>query len=225
MQFDSKKAQETWIEHAVLILSTTNMTHTIWPHCLLAFQAFSGGPINICPGVGLEGTDGTEVVIFEHTSMGTGGLVLNQPTPVLLKDLSIPRFSGVFGSNALMLGYGLVEHESEEESKSNIKIGDMAPWFWLHDIEGISGSVQLDGAGNAGQSLYMGGNLEEAIERVEAENIDPLQHFKFFWKYRAWQSGELDEEIKNGKWANVFPQDPQKALLAYSMARLPDIQD
>uniref|UniRef100_A0A7S4JIZ4 Uncharacterized protein n=1 Tax=Odontella aurita TaxID=265563 RepID=A0A7S4JIZ4_9STRA len=197
--------------------------------CLLVFRfvqlchGYYSQPSVISPGIGLEGRDGTEVVIFEHTSFGTGGLVLNRPTPVLLKDLAMPRFSGVFGSNALMLGYGVSLSESDTEGPGdNIKIGDMAPWFWLHDIDGISGSFRLEGASH---TLYMGGNLEVAVEKVKAENIDPLQHFKFFWKYRAWKSGELDEEIKRGKWANVRAQDPKRALEAYSIPRLPGIQE
>jgi hypothetical protein len=82
------------------------------------------------PGTGLKSkrkTDTTleEVLIFEHTELGTGGLVLNRPTPCLLRDLNIPRFE-VFGSNALMLGCGM----DNEGAGTNVAIGEMSPWFW-----------------------------------------------------------------------------------------------
>ncbi len=92
------------------------------------------------------------VVIFEHTSHGAGGLVLNRPTPIVLRDLKIPRFSnGVFGQHRLYFGCGILsspvtsartkgklkqgndEEESEDEQDrgySQVAIGDMSPWFW-----------------------------------------------------------------------------------------------
>ena len=43
----------------------------------------------IVPGTGLvSGDKAVQVVIFEHTSLGTGGLVLNHPTPIRLRDLA-----------------------------------------------------------------------------------------------------------------------------------------
>jgi hypothetical protein len=61
------------------------------------------------PGVGIRSRDGsTHVLLFEHTpEHGTGGLVLNQATPLRLKDLQIPLFHRAFAENSLMLGAGL----------------------------------------------------------------------------------------------------------------------
>ena len=95
-------------------------------HVFTAVTAFSA----IHPGTGLvskrrRDAGLEEVLIFEHTERGTGGLVLNQPTPCLLQDLNIPRFE-VFGSNALMLGCGM----QSDGSGTNVAIGEMSPWFW-----------------------------------------------------------------------------------------------
>lgn len=101
-----------------------------------------------------------QVVIFEHTSHGAGGLVLNRPTPVTLQDLNIPRFSNsVFGQHRLYFGCGIlaptvrvaqrrsktklasegddqdededeVDDEDDDNVESQVAIGDMSPWFW-----------------------------------------------------------------------------------------------
>ncbi len=162
----------------------------------------------IVPGTGLVSRDkAVQVVIFEHTSLGTGGLVLNCPTPIRLRDLQIPRFE-VFKNHTLMHG----GHGTEESSGSNVPIGDMAPWFWLHCNDVISNSFRLEGAAGP---LFMGGNLDEAIELIQKDQLDPFT-FKFFYKYRQWEGGELEKEIENAQWT-VSLQDPAAAVRPYSL--------
>lgn len=160
----------------------------------------------ILPGTGLVSKNGgVQVVIFEHTSLGTGGLVLNQPTPISLRDLNIPRFQA-FGSHALMLGCG----SSAKGREFNVPVGDMAPWFWIHTCSDISKSFPLKGASG---ELYMGGNLDEATALIEQDKLDPFL-FKFFYKYMSWEGDALEREISEGQWT-VGPQDPAEAIRPY----------
>lgn len=164
----------------------------------------------ILPGTGLVSTNNAvdlQVVIFEHTPLGTGGLVLNQPTPICLRDLDIPRFQK-FENHTIMLGCG----SSNEEGNFNVPLGDMAPWFWIHSSTNIGKSFPLE---NAEGPLFMGGNLEEATLLIEQEELDPLS-FKFFYKYMKWEGDELQREIDEHKW-KVSKQDPSKALRPYSL--------
>ena len=130
--------------------------------------------------------------------------MLNCPTPLCMGELPIPRFQP-FKDLPLMLGSGLGEDEEEE---CNIALGEVSPWFWLHDVDGIPGSFAMPGAAGV---LYMGGNIEEATKKLEQEQIDPKGRFKFFRKYKAWSAGELEKELKQGLW-KAMEQDPKEAL-------------
>lgn len=181
----------------------------------------------ITPGTGLwSKKTNDQVVIFEHTDHGTGGLVLNCPTPLCIGQLPIPRFQP-FKELPLMLGSGLerttrtttiaslneddeedeVDQQGEEESNT-IALGEVSPWFWLHDVEDIPGSFPLPGAKG---KLYMGGSIEEAVKRLEEKNINPVGRFKFFRKYKVWPSGQLEKELERGEWV-AMEQDPKQAL-------------
>ena len=184
----------------------------------------------IGPGCGLISKDfNVEVVIFEHTEMGTGGLVLNCPTPLTIGSLNIPRFHA-FEELPLMLGNGMIleqeEGEEEEEDENdiysnnsidnnrddimtnNVCLGEVSPWFWIHNMENLPGSYEL---GQASGPLYMGGNIEEATKRLQEQNINPRGRFKFFRKYMSWKAGELEEALDRGEWTAI-DQDPEQAL-------------
>ena len=98
--------------------------------------------------------------------------------------------------------------EADDTDCSHVALGDLSPWFWLHDIANLTGSTRLEGAAGP---LYMGGNLEEATEYLIQQRIDPKNHFKFFRKYKQWPVGQLEHEVQMGKWT-ATAQDPQKAL-------------
>ena len=193
----------------------------------------------ICPGTGLYSLKtNTRVVIFEHTIHGTGGLVLNCPTPLCIGQLPSSRFRP-FKELPLMLGSGLEEERKEDDdddddnddedhdandenddgmsnkkkNNDSIALGEVSPWFWLHDLDDIPGSSALPGAAG---TLYMGGDLEEAIKRLEERGINPLGHFKFFRKYKTWQVGELEDELQRGIWV-AMEQDPKQALEPVSL--------
>mmetsp|Transcript_6161 Transcript_6161/g.12466 ORF Transcript_6161/g.12466 Transcript_6161/m.12466 type:complete len:205 (+) Transcript_6161:159-773(+) len=174
----------------------------------------------IVPGTGLQATrlrkgdiSLVQIVVFEHTEHGTGGLVLNKPAPILLRDIASPRFKA-FGSNSLMLGCGV--ESTDEDRRDNVALGDMSPWFWLHDVDNIPGSFKLPGADGP---LFLGGNIEELTQRVGAAGMDPLTHVQFFWKYKLWGPGQLSSELASGLW-EVNAQDPEEALRVHSMRML-----
>ena len=182
---------------------------------VFALSFAPGAGLSIVPGLGfVNKKSGEKVVVFEHTlENGTGGLVWNRPTPVLLGDLNIPRFQNEFASSSLMLGCGVESTGTEGQ----FSIGDMAPWFWLHNMPDLEGSYLLDGARGP---LFMGGNIEKAIERIREDDPDLRAgyRFKFFWKYKSWKSGQLSQEIASGEWHQVQPQDPDKVLEPFSIA-------
>jgi putative AlgH/UPF0301 family transcriptional regulator len=162
----------------------------------------------IGPGTGLRSKDSAvEVVVFEHTENGTGGLVLNCAAPLNIGSLNIPRFQA-FKELPLMLGNGM--SEDDDGGISTVALGEVSPWFWLHDLEDIPGSFVLE---KASGPLYMGGDIEEAAKRLQEEKIDPRDRFKFFRRYVIWQDGQLEQALNDGEWV-ATEQDPKKALKA-----------
>ena len=209
----------------IVVIATTTMTNNnngvAFVHGYLHHNNNNRGTsiINIAPGIGLSSPKtNMEIVIFEHTEMGTGGLVHNCPTPLSMGELPIPKFR-FYKDLPLMLGCGVnvdcSDDDEEEEqdgiyssSSSSVALGEVAPWFWLHDIPNISGSYELESAAGP---LYMGGNIEEATQALQRSNLDYKGHIKFFREYKVWQSGELEEELSQGLWI-ASRQDPTKAL-------------
>lgn len=100
----------------------------------------------------------------------------------------------------------------EEEDTANpideIPLGQVSPWFWLHDMEDIPGSFALEGAAGP---LFMGGSIDFATQQLVKEEINPVGRFKFFRKYKQWAPGELQKEIQRGEWKTT-EQDPSVAL-------------
>ena len=166
--------------------------------------------LSLEPGVGFRSRDGSmHVVLFEHTEQyGSGGLVLNQPTPLRLKDLHIPLFHEAFADNSLMLGGGMTN-----DKETNVAITDMAPWFWLHTVPNLPKSTPLSAAEGP---LYIGGSIDVATEWIQEGNVS-LSDFKFFYKYKQWGPGELIKEIaQQDFWIDVGPVQAKEAVKMYS---------
>jgi len=173
-------------------------------------DAAAAAALTIQPGMGFRTKGGQEaerIVVFEYTEeYGTGGLVYNRPTPIRLEDLKIPKFAP-FGKHRLYLGSGMTT--DEDGDGSNIPVGDMAPWFWLHDDPNLSGtSTKMEGSvasAGGGDFLYMGGNLEDFSTN------DHL--IKFFTRYRKWGPGQLEEELLKGTlWTDLVALSPDEVL-------------
>lgn len=183
--------------------------------CLVLTLIFSTlDALSLEPGVGLRSKDGSmHVVLFEHTDHhGTGGLVLNQPTPLRLKDLQIPRFHEAFAEHSLMLGGGV-----KNDKETNVAITEMAPWFWIHTVPDLPKSTPLKGAKGR---LFLGGNIDVATEWIRQGEVSSSD-FKFFFKYKQWGPGELVTEItQKDLWTEVGPIQAEEAVQMYSFPRV-----
>jgi hypothetical protein len=73
-----------------------------------------------------------------------------------------------------------------------IVIGDMAPWFGIHNVDDLAdSSTRLEGAE---ERIYLGGNIERASELVTRKEADPYC-FKFFRKYTGWDLESLTKDF------------------------------
>ena len=142
-------------------------------------------PIHVVPGRGMvlipepfhcEKMFGRSVVLLiDHTSEGTMGLVLNKPFPLSLSDI----FHDIAGGR-------------------NIPIYWCGPLgadtiFYLHTIEGIPGAFPV------GKGLYVNGDFNAVRDYI---NRTPSVEgtLRFFMGYSGWESGQLEQEIEENTW-------------------------
>ncbi len=150
-------------------------------------QAWSEAPTITAPAKGLflvatpKLTDPnfaeTVVLICEHGSDGTLGLIVNRPTPVRLAE-ALPQVGVLKGTsyqvywggpvepNGLMLLYRLAEAQSEMREV-------------LKDV-------------------YVGGQLE-TVERLITQP-KPRETFRAYAGYAGWAPGQLEMEMTFGSW-------------------------
>ena len=122
------------------------------------------------------------VFIYEHGPRGTCGVILERPTAFTMGETS-PNI-GIFAPNTLFMGGGGGE--------------DTALMFHKYDLSGYSKYV--------GGGIYLGG-IREARQLLEDRKAHP-KDFKFIFNNVQWQPGQLDQEIKDGRWDIVrIPYD------------------
>jgi putative transcriptional regulator len=118
----------------------------------------------------------TVVLVCEHhPENGTVGLIINKPINLKLNDVveDFPPFKG-----KVFLG-GPVGTDTLQ---------------FLHSLGNkIEGSVQLS------DKLYWGGNFEQIKVLIRDEKIKP-NDIRFYLGYSGWQSGQLDNELKDNSW-------------------------
>jgi putative transcriptional regulator len=118
----------------------------------------------------------TTILIVEHNEAGSTGFVTNKPYGKSLHDLIEFNHSKPF---PLMDG-GPV---------------DRAHLFVLHKrTDLIEGGKQLP------NGLYLGGNMDQVIEAINAGAINQ-QEIQLFIGYCGWDKGELEAELKEGSWS------------------------
>jgi putative transcriptional regulator len=72
---------------------------------------------------------------------------------------------------------------------------DRAHLFVLHKrTDLIEGGKQLP------NGLYLGGNMDQVIEAINAGAINQ-QEIQLFIGYCGWDKGELEAELKEGSWS------------------------
>lgn len=115
------------------------------------------------------------ILLIEHNSEGTMGLILNKSLPLFLNNI-------------------LKEFHCSE----NIPIYKGGPLstdtlFYLHTIEGISGALPL------AKGFFLNGDFE-AIKRYILQG-NPLEgKIRFFLGYSGWEHEQLHQEIEENTW-------------------------
>ena len=113
------------------------------------------------------------ILILEHNSSGTTGIILNKKSNLMIVE-ALPSL------NLLKpLYYG--------------GAFDTKVISYLHSNKNIPESIYL------GNNLYWGGNFEAVSEMVE-QHLFNLDEINFFAGFVHWEIGQLGEEINNSKW-------------------------
>lgn len=124
----------------------------------------------------------TVVLICDHDTTGTMGLVLNRPY-----SSGFIKLEGISEVNSLMIG-GPVNADSLMIMHKDPTIREAWP---------ISGDY------------YLNGETEQIITEWKDGNLDSTNCF-FFLGYAGWGEGQLEMEISNGGWI-VF-EDPGNVI-------------
>ena len=135
-------------------------------------------------GISIKSTDSligsffedTTILIVEHNEGGSTGFVTNKPYGKSLHDLIEFKHSKPF---PLMDG-GPV---------------DRAHLFVLHKRPDL-----IEGGKQLTNGLYLGGNMEQVIEAINARAINQ-QEIQLFIGYCGWDEGELEAEVEEGSWS------------------------
>ena len=118
----------------------------------------------------------TIILIVEHNEAGSTGFVSNKSFDKSLHDLIEFSHSKPF---PLMDG-GPV---------------DRAHLFVLHKRPDL-----IEGGKQLTNDLYLGGNMDQVIEAINAGAINQ-QEIQLFIGYCGWDKGELEAEVEEGSWS------------------------
>ena len=122
------------------------------------------------------------ILLCEHSSEGSFGLVLNRPSPMQLSEVS-----GMKLPEGLQLGVG----------------GPVQP-NTLHFVHPFG--EEIEGALSVAEGIWWGGNLESLLEGIDDERVDALD-VRFFLGYSGWGDGQLEVEIDEGGWIVLSATD------------------
>ncbi|MBR8705421.1 YqgE/AlgH family protein [Bacteroides pyogenes] len=115
------------------------------------------------------------ILLIDHTSEGSMGLIINKQLPLCLNDIikelkytdEIPLFKG-----------GPVATDT---------------LFFIHTLSDISGSLSIN------KELYLNGDFDE-IKKYILQGNRVNNRIRFFLGYSGWESEQLDFEIKENTW-------------------------
>jgi putative transcriptional regulator len=116
------------------------------------------------------------VLLIDHTTGGSMGLVMNKILPMSL--------------NTVIKEFGEVE-----EQITVYKGGPIAPdtLFFLHTLSQIPHSLTVS------KGLYLNGNFD-AIKDYVLGGHPVKGHIRFFLGYSGWEENQLEKEIKENTW-------------------------
>jgi putative transcriptional regulator len=115
------------------------------------------------------------VLLCEHNSEGSFGLVLNKPSILHLSEL-VEELS--FLSNEVFVG-GPVEQNT------------------LHFI--YFGEKILEGSISIGENIWWGGDFDSLVEKLKLGELTS-DVIRFFIGYSGWGSGQLMDELEENTW-------------------------
>ena len=115
------------------------------------------------------------ILLVDHSTDGTMGLVLNKPLPLSLNDV-LKEFKDI----------------------SNIPIYKGGPLstdtlFYLHTLKDVEDSLQI------GKGVYLNGDFD-AIRRYILQGNDLDGKIRFFLGYSGWEHDQLCQEIEENTW-------------------------
>lgn len=115
------------------------------------------------------------ILLVDHSTDGTMGLVLNKPLPLCLNDV-LKEFKDI----------------------SNIPIYKGGPLstdtlFYLHTLKDVEDSLQI------GKGVYLNGDFD-AIRRYILQGDDIDGKIRFFLGYSGWEHDQLCQEIEENTW-------------------------
>ena len=115
------------------------------------------------------------ILLVDHSTDGTMGLVLNKPLPLSLNDV-LKEFKDI----------------------SNIPIYKGGPLstdtlFYLHTLKDVEDSLQI------GKGVYLNGDFD-AIRRYILQGNDIDGKIRFFLGYSGWEQDQLCQEIEENTW-------------------------
>ena len=115
------------------------------------------------------------ILLVDHSTDGTLGLVLNKPLPLSLNDV-LKEFKDI----------------------SNIPIYKGGPLstdtlFYLHTLKDVEDSLQI------GKGVYLNGDFD-AIRRYILQGNDIDGKIRFFLGYSGWEHDQLCQEIEENTW-------------------------
>jgi len=150
------------------------------------------------------------VLVVEHTTRGSYGLVINSSTDRMLKEAvkNLPDdIARTFGGNAVAFG-GMVRRLA-----------------YIHNVPAVGGlPIPL-----CGTPHFTGGQIEKAIEFLHDRDggksatapssassvpIEKLRRFRFFAGCCLWDRGELQRDVDAGFWVPVCSQPDTVLALA-----------
>jgi putative transcriptional regulator len=115
------------------------------------------------------------VLLCEHNSDGSFGLVLNKPSILHLSEL--------------------VEELSFMESE--VYVGGPVEQNTLHFI--YFGERKLEGSLQIGDELWWGGSFEDLVDKLKLGTMSP-NSVRFFIGYSGWAAGQLSDELSENTW-------------------------
>jgi putative transcriptional regulator len=131
------------------------------------------------------------VLLAEHNTQGSFGLVLNKPVNKTI---------------------GEVTEEFPELDAPLFVGGPVEPnrLFFIHTLgEEINDSVEVI------KGLYWGGNMEDVMELSQIKRLTP-ENSRFFLGYAGWGAHQMEDELKRNSWAIttttseiIFKTDPR----------------